>query len=184
MPRKPGTENRERATIGRRKDKQSSRYSAAAGGSSWRCPRRGAQGDIQSISDARDRLIPCEIGCRIFEQAETLIQQTLYHHDMYHLGPLNSIPIACTLSAETGRAQVDRWHRFDDRYALSRTITGDRLVVHYACSDESTAELSELVTTEKSCCAFVTWSVETDNNDLRLVVTGTPEQIEALTLTH
>ena len=103
---------------------------------------------------------------------------------MSHVGPLNSIPIACTLSPDTGRAQVERWHRFDDRYALSRTSSDDRLVVHYARTDESLAELSELVAAEQSCCSFVTWSVETDNNDLRLVVTGTPEQIEALVLTH
>jgi len=31
MPRKPGTENRERATIGRRKDKQTGKHSVAGG---------------------------------------------------------------------------------------------------------------------------------------------------------
>lgn len=103
---------------------------------------------------------------------------------MSHVGLLNSIPIACTLSPDTGRTQVERWHRFDDRYAVGRTRTDDRLVVHYARSDDSIAELNELVTAEQSCCAFVTWSVDTDHNDLRLVVTGTPEQIEALILTH
>lgn len=171
--------------IGRRKDTQSSRSSAAGGGSSSRpSPRRIARRIIQSISDARDRLIYREIGCRVFAQTDTLIQRTLYHHDMSHLGPLDSIPIACTLSPDTGRAQVERWHRFDDRYALRRMSSDDRLVVHYARTDESLAELSELVAAEHSCCSFVTWSVETDNNDLRLVVTGTPEQIEALVLTH
>lgn len=103
---------------------------------------------------------------------------------MSQVGPLNSIPIACTLSPDTGRAQIERWHGFDARYALSRTRTNDRLVVHYTRSDDSITELNELVAAEQSCCAFVTWSVDTDHNDLRLVVAGTPEQIEALVLTH
>jgi hypothetical protein len=63
MPRKPGTENRERATIGRRKDKQGSRCRAAVGGSLCRHLSAGALCIVQSISDARDRRISCEIGC-------------------------------------------------------------------------------------------------------------------------
>lgn len=67
----PARKHRERATIGRRKDTESSGNSAAGGGSSRRYPSGIALGNVQSISDARDPRISCEIGCRDFEQPAT-----------------------------------------------------------------------------------------------------------------
>ncbi|MGO1173859.1 MAG: hypothetical protein ACTMKU_06115 [Actinomycetaceae bacterium] len=99
---------------------------------------------------------------------------------MTHVGPLNALPIACALTPEAGRAQVERWRAFDDDHALDVERTDTRLVVHYARTDDAVTRLRELVATESSCCAFVDWQVEEDENALRLVVTGSTEQLAAL----
>ena len=55
-----------------------------------------------------------------------------------------------------------------------------RLVVHYARTDDSARRLRDLVATESACCSFVDWQIDDDHADLRLVVTGTPEQLAGL----
>ncbi|GAA2229896.1 hypothetical protein N1031_06670 [Herbiconiux moechotypicola] len=99
---------------------------------------------------------------------------------MTHIGPLNSLPIACTLTPAAGKAQLEKWQAFDEHYALETERTDSRLTIHYAKVDDSTRRLRELVATESTCCAFVDWSIDESHADLRLVVTGTPEQLSAL----
>lgn len=96
------------------------------------------------------------------------------------VGALNAVPIACALTPETGRAQVERWRAFDGEYLLEVERGETRLVVHYTKTDDSTQRLRDLVTTESACCSFVDWEIDDDHADLRLVVGGTPEQLAAL----
>lgn len=42
---------------------------------------------------------------------------------MTHIGPLNGLPIACTLTPAAGKAQVEKWRAFDDDYALETERT-------------------------------------------------------------
>lgn len=99
---------------------------------------------------------------------------------MTHIGPLNELPIACTLTPEAGKAQLQKWRAFDADYALGTDRTNTQLVVRYAKVDDSIARLHELVATESSCCSFVDWAIDHDGADLRLVVTGTADQLAAL----
>jgi hypothetical protein len=99
---------------------------------------------------------------------------------MTHVGPLNGLPIACTLTPAAGKAQVEKWRAFDEDYALETERTDTRLTIHYAKLDDSTRRLRELVAAESACCAFVDWSIDETHADLRLIVTGTPEQLAAL----
>ncbi|MGO1510604.1 MAG: hypothetical protein ACTHW4_08525 [Actinomycetales bacterium] len=99
---------------------------------------------------------------------------------MTRAGPLNGLPIACTLTPDAGRAQVERWRAFDDEYALDVERAATRHVVHYVKVEDSVARLRELVDAERSCCSFVDWRVEEDEHTVRLVVTGTAEQLAAL----
>ncbi|MGH1526478.1 hypothetical protein ACRAWC_21655 [Leifsonia sp. L25] len=103
---------------------------------------------------------------------------------MTHVGPLNGLPIACTLSPSTGREQVKRWHDFDERYGISRENGDGNITVGYVKNDTSLAELRDLVTAEQSCCAFVDWDIDDTHDDLRLIVSGTAEQLTAFALTH
>jgi len=99
---------------------------------------------------------------------------------MTHIGPLNGLPIACTLTPAAGATQVAKWRALDEDYALETERTDTRLTVHYAKLDDSTRRLRELVAAESACCAFVDWSVDETHADLRLIVTGTPDQLAAL----
>jgi len=99
---------------------------------------------------------------------------------MNHVGPLNGLPIACALTPDTGRAQVERWHAFDDGYLLSVERTETRLVVHYSKVRDSIRRLRALVEVESECCSFVDWMIDDSHADLRLVVTGAPDQLAAL----
>lgn len=99
-------------------------------------------------------------------------------------GPLSQLPIACTLTPDTGREQIGRWRAFDGDYLLDAKRTDDRLVVHYAKVGDATRRLRDLVAVESACCSFVEWAIDESNDGLRLVVTGTPEQLAALVVGH
>ena len=40
--------------------------------------------------------------------------------------------------------------------------------------------IRDRVEAESSCCSFVDWRIEEQHSDLRLVVTGSPQQLAAL----
>lgn len=101
---------------------------------------------------------------------------------MTHLGPLNGLPIACTLTPKAGRAQVEKWRAFDEDYALESERTDTRVTIHYAKLDDSIRRLRQLVAVESTCCAFVDWSIDETQTHLLLTVSGTPEQLAALNI--
>ena len=99
---------------------------------------------------------------------------------MIPIGPLNDVPVACTLTPDAGREQVQRWRSFDREHALRREESPTALTVHYARTPDSVETLHRLVDAESTCCSFVGWRIEDDGTDLRLVVTGSPDQLAAL----
>jgi hypothetical protein len=78
------------------------------------------------------------------------------------------------------KRQVEDWHAFEADYALAVDRTDARLTIHYAKVQDSIERLRDLVAIERNCCAFVEWSIDESQQDLRLVVTGTPFQLAAL----
>lgn len=95
--------------------------------------------------------------------------------------PRGDLPIACTLpTIADAKAQVERWRAFDADYALGSDLTDTELVIHYAKVADSIERLRALVEVERRCCAFVDWRIEEDHPDLRLIATGTPDQLAAL----
>lgn len=101
---------------------------------------------------------------------------------MAHTGPLNGLPIACTLTPAAGKVQVEKWQRFDDEYALGTERTDTRLTVHYVKLDDSIRRLRELVAAESTCCAFVDWNIDESHADLQLIITGTADQLATLSV--
>lgn len=100
---------------------------------------------------------------------------------MTHNGSFNDAPIACALPTITeAKAQVEKWQAFDADYALSSERTDTKLTVHYAKVEDSIQRLRELVAVERRCCAFVDWSTEEYDDELRLVARGNPDQLTAL----
>lgn len=95
-------------------------------------------------------------------------------------GPLNGLPIACTLTVGAGNDQIERWRTFDDEHALGVERTETRVAMHYARTGVSIRLLRELIATEIARCSFVDWMIDDSQPDLRLVVSGTPDQLAAL----
>ncbi|GMA19216.1 hypothetical protein MM440_03515 [Arsenicicoccus piscis] len=50
----------------------------------------------------------------------------------------------------------------------------------HARTDDPARRLRELVAIESSCCSFVDWRVEDEQEHQRLIINGTPEQLAAL----
>ena len=101
---------------------------------------------------------------------------------MIPIGPLTEVPLACTLTPDAGRKQVQRWRAFDREHALQREESPTVLTVHYARTPDAVETLRELVDAESACCSFVDWRIEDDGTDLRLVVSGSPDQLAALSI--
>ena len=99
---------------------------------------------------------------------------------MTHIGHMSGLPIACTLPFSAAKQQVEEWRAFDDEYAVEAERTDTRLTIHYAKVDNAIQRLHDLVAIERICCAFVGWSIDDTHADLRLIVTGTPFQLDAL----
>ncbi|ODT24735.1 hypothetical protein [Microbacterium sp. SCN 69-37] len=97
-----------------------------------------------------------------------------------HLLP--QVPAACTLTPGGGRAQIERWRAFDRAHLIDIRHEETRLVARYARTSEAARLLRELVATERACCSFVTWDVQDEPSELVLIVTGSPEQLSAVTL--
>jgi len=104
---------------------------------------------------------------------------------MTHNGPFNEAPIACTLpTIAEAKAQVEKWQAFDADYAQSSERTDTQLTVHYAKVEDSILRLRDLVAVEPRCCAFVDWSTEESDEELRLIARGTSDQLAALNIGH
>lgn len=91
------------------------------------------------------------------------------------------LPIACTLSPDTGAEQVARWKALNDDYLLETESLPGAVVAHYAKLDDAATRLAALVRTERRCCAFASWTIEGSDTDLRLTVAAEPDALDALT---
>ena len=98
------------------------------------------------------------------------------------IGPLNQVPLACTLTPAAGREQVQRWRSFDREHAVRREESPTALTVHYARTSHAVETLHQLVNAESACCSFVDWRIEDHGTQLTLVVSGSPDQLAALSI--
>lgn len=92
------------------------------------------------------------------------------------------VPVACELSHADGHRQLEEWRAFDANYLLETEDRGTEYVARYARVPDSELRLPRLVDRESSCCPFATWSIEQAPHQLRLVVSGTPESLAALSM--
>lgn len=94
--------------------------------------------------------------------------------------PVTTLPIACRLTPNDGRQQLERWREFNATQLVGVERGAGRLVARYRKSDDNTVRLRALVAVERECCTFVDWAVDDTGDELRLTVTGGQEQLAAL----
>lgn len=69
-----------------------------------------------------------------------------------------------------------RWQQLDDAAAPSAKRSHHRLEVRYQCGPGLRQELEALAAAEQQCCAFVTWTVTEDADQLVLHVAADPKK--------
>ncbi|TDS80361.1 hypothetical protein [Amnibacterium kyonggiense] len=92
------------------------------------------------------------------------------------------LPAACTLSASDGAARLEAWRAFDADYLLGTDDLGREYIARYAKVPDAEERLARLVERESTCCSFATWSIERTEHHLRLLVSGTPDALSALSI--
>ena len=92
------------------------------------------------------------------------------------------LPVACTLGATDGAAQVERWRKLNARSLTHRDRRDDELLLVYRADDDTRAELESLVSVERACCAFLGWRIEEQDGGLRLRVRGAAADLDTLDL--
>jgi hypothetical protein len=88
------------------------------------------------------------------------------------------IPIACTLSAtdyRTRLADIAALSRDALRHVERRGLTLD---LRYA--PEAAARVRQLVEQERRCCAFLTFELHEETDEVRLLVTAPPAAADAV----
>jgi hypothetical protein len=83
---------------------------------------------------------------------------------------MHELPIACTLNAGEGAARVEQWRLLGRRAQLGAEFSEGTLAVTYR--ESALAELTELVRAERSCCAFLDWSLEESGGNAVLLIRG------------
>jgi hypothetical protein len=88
--------------------------------------------------------------------------------------------IACTLTDTELRTRGERWLRLGDEASGCVAETDEGLRVTFRFSRHAEEELRALAELERECCAFATWTVSTDSEDLFLDVKGRGDAVPVI----
>ncbi len=91
-----------------------------------------------------------------------------------------AVRFGCAQPPAERQTRQRRWQAFEEDYALQVERTDTRLVIHCANVGDSLARLRTLVDSERECCAFAQWDIDTEQQDLRLIVATAPGRVAGL----
>ena len=92
----------------------------------------------------------------------------------------DTVPAACTLGAQDGKARFGRWRRLVQRANAGMSRNGNAIVVRFDSGAGIADELQELAAAESECCSFLDWVVTADDGRLTLTVTSPANDAAAL----
>lgn len=81
-------------------------------------------------------------------------------------------PVACSLNQQDLKQRGERWQALASRarHQVIRTDTGTRLT--FSAGPGVAAELDELAELERDCCAFASWTLTSEGDQVILDVTA------------
>jgi hypothetical protein len=91
-----------------------------------------------------------------------------------------AVPVACALTPAGLAAQSARWQRLAARALTERAETADGVRLAFRPGPGVEADLQALVATERECCRWAEWTVETDGQQVVLSVRATGTGTDAL----
>ena len=89
------------------------------------------------------------------------------------------VPVACTLSASEMPGRLDDWRALLDR-ARHRTATATGVRVAFPSEPGLAGRVAELARAEQSCCAFFTFTLELDADEIVLDVAAPPDALDVV----
>src|SRR5262245_56089651 len=88
--------------------------------------------------------------------------------------------IACTLGSTDLRTQSERWKRLIAGAGTRRAVTDTGLQLHFRRDPAVERELRELAAVEGECCAWATWTVEAEADELILEIGSTGHAVSVV----
>jgi hypothetical protein len=96
--------------------------------------------------------------------------------------PRGVLPIACTLGPADGAQRIDAWRRLGKDFGLGREGEVGEITIRFSDAPGVKRELERLVAAERICCPFLSWTVTRTPTELRLVISGAEDALEALSI--
>jgi hypothetical protein len=93
---------------------------------------------------------------------------------------VSEIPIACTLDAAGLRGQAARWTRLLTSAGLSRRELAGGVALRLRADPGVEQELRALVAVERGCCAWASWQVRRDGDELVMEATSEADGVTVL----
>jgi hypothetical protein len=88
--------------------------------------------------------------------------------------------VACTLGASDLKEQARRWTELRRRAEQRQAETPAGKRVYFAAEDGVAEELGALVAVERECCAWASWTVERQGDDVVLEIASSGEGVPAI----
>jgi len=96
---------------------------------------------------------------------------------------MSQLPIACTLGPQDGAQRLADWHRLAARAGDGHTRTPGTLTLRFCDLPSVEDELKQLVSAERTCCAFLRWTLDRDGDRWLVEVTGDEDDLAVLRVT-
>jgi hypothetical protein len=88
--------------------------------------------------------------------------------------------VTCTLGASDLKEQARRWTELRRRAERRQAETPAGKRVYFAAEDGVAEELGALVAVERECCAWASWTVERQGDDVVLEIASSGEGVPAI----
>ncbi|HYT10882.1 MAG TPA: hypothetical protein VEL73_09510 [Mycobacteriales bacterium] len=88
------------------------------------------------------------------------------------------LPDGCSLDGAAGAARLARWHVLAERALVGRRREPGELRLRFGVEGDVRRELVALVEAERSCCSFVSWTLDEREDGVELVVAGRPTDLD------
>lgn len=93
------------------------------------------------------------------------------------------LPVACTLGQDDGARRLADWRRITADAGVGHAVTPGMVTLRFRDAPGVGAELQRLVTAERDCCSFLGWNVVRADNEWRVDVSGSDDELRSLPLT-
>ena len=93
---------------------------------------------------------------------------------------MNDVEVCCALGASDLQEQARRWDTLRQHAEVRQVETPSGKRIHFAAGDGVADELDALVAVERTCCAWASWTVEREGDEVVLDVASSGEGVAVI----